>query len=366
MPTILIIADTDIDGAGAATIIRWYYQSKYLFPILRPKIKTWFPERTILNEKFCDEAWVRSVAHDNDLIYLCDTGLNSDIGNKNLGEILARKTIYFDHHQTNYDRQEEYIKDYKGFYVKEGARCTAKITFDTFLKEFDVPNSFLATRRYRKFIKIKEFAQLVNDIDMWIRKYPRSTELADVVSILGPARAYEEFINICLNPGINTDIIKDAIISVRYKKNISLELGKATLVKHRNYKVPFYTAIINGFQSEVASDLVHPKGMIACYNIDTNTISFRVGSDYSGMKYSRNTKINCLDFAELFGGGGHRVAAGISPKEITQILKIMSKEMGHFLLEEEKNERIKRNSTTTHRNRDRKNTSGDRSDLNKS
>jgi len=334
---VLIIGDTDIDGTGAATIIRWYYQSKYFF--WKPKIKTWFPDRTVLNERFADETWARQTAHDNDLIYLCDTGPNSEEGNRFLGEILAPKTIYFDHHQTNYDRQEPYIKNYKGFYVKEGARCTAKITYDTFLKEFDVPHSFLATRRYRKFVKIKEFAQLVNDIDMWIRKYPRSTELNDVVDALGPYRAHEEFNEVCLTPGTNTDAMREAITKVRHKKEASLALGKATLVKHRSYKVPFYTAVIAGFQSEVASELVHPKGMIACFNIDTKAFSFRVGSDYSGMKYNRNTKINCLDFAELFGGGGHPQAAGISPPQANDILKVLSREMGRFLLEEEKNDR---------------------------
>ncbi len=367
MSTVLIIGDTDVDGTGAAAIIRWYYQSKYLFPQLRPKIKVWFPERTVLNERFADATWVRSVAHDNDLIYLCDTGLNTEEGNKNLGEILAPKTIYFDHHQTNFDRQEQYIKNYKGFYVKEGARCTAKIAFDTLLKEFDVPQSFLATRRYRKFVKIKEFAQLVNDIDMWIRKYARSTELADVVNALGPDRAYEEFTKICLTPGINTEVTKDAIAAVRHRKEASLKLGKSTLVKHKNYKVPFYTAIINGFQSEVGSELVHPRGMIACYNLDANAISFRIGSDYSGMKYSRNTTISCLDFAELFGGGGHPQAAGISPSEATKVLKVMSKEMGRFLLEEEKNGRVQRRSgSTTKRNKTGKDPAGSGPDPDKS
>ena len=359
MSTVLIIGDTDVDGTGAATIIRWYYQSKYLFPQLRPKIKVWFPDRTVLNERFADATWVRSVAHDSDLIYLCDTGLNIEEGNKNLGEILASKTIYFDHHQTNFDRQEQYIKNYKGFYVKEGARCTAKIAFDTLLKEFDVPHSFLATRRYRKFVKIKEFAQLVNDIDMWIRKYARSTELADVVSALGPNKAHEEFNKVCLTPGINTEAMKEALATVRHHKEASLKLGQSTLVKHKNYKVPFYTAIINGYQSEVASDLVHPRGMIACYNLDTNTISFRIGSEYSGMKYSRNTKISCLDFAELFGGGGHPQAAGISPSEAAKILKVMSKEMGRFLLEEEKNGRVQRRSgSPTDRSKAGKDASG--------
>lgn len=363
---VLIIADTDVDGAGSAAIIRWYYQSKYLFR--RPKIKVWFPDRTVLNERFADEAWVRGVARDNDLIYLCDTGLNSEEGNKNLGEMLAPQTIYFDHHQTNYDRQEKYIKNFKGFHVKEGARCTAKIVFDTFLKEFDVPHSFLATRRYRKFVKIKEFAHLVNDIDMWIRKYPRSTVLNDVVTALGPQRAYEEFIKICLVPGTNTEVMKDAITRVRYKKEASLELGKVTLVKHRNYKAPFYTAIIDGFQSEVAAELVHPKGMIAAYNVDTRCISFRIGSEYSGMKYNRNTKLNCLDFAELFGGGGHPQAAGMSPSETTQVLKLMSREMGRFLLEEEKNDRAckRGNGSSTKRDKDRKDPDGSGPDPDKS
>jgi oligoribonuclease NrnB/cAMP/cGMP phosphodiesterase (DHH superfamily) len=334
---ILVIADTDIDGAGTATIIRWYYQSKYL--LLRPKITVMFPEREVLNEKFADETWVRGLVHDYDIVYLCDTGLNTNEGNKNLGEILAPMTIYLDHHQTNYDRQEKYIKNFKGFHVKEGARCSAKIAFDTFLKEFDVPQSFLATRRYRKFVKIKEFAQLINDFDMWIRKYPRSTVLNDIVAAMGPQRAYEEFVKICLTPGVNTEVMKDAITRVRYKKLASLELGKATLVKHRNYKVPFYTAIIAGFKSEVGSALVHPKGMVAVFDIESRTVSFRIGSEYSGMKYSRNTALNCLDFAELFGGGGHPQAAGIPSGEAVKVLKNMSREMGRFLLEEEKNER---------------------------
>lgn len=347
---ILVIADTDIDGTGTATIIRWYYQSKYFISL--PRIKVWFPDRTVLNERFSDETWVRQTAHDNDLIYLCDTGPNSEDGNKLLGEILAPQTIYFDHHQTNYDRQEPYIKNYKGFYVKEGARCTAKIAFDTFLKEFDDPRSFIATRHYRKFVKIKEFAQLVNDLDMWIRKYPRSTELGDVVDALGPYGAHEEFNKICLAPGTNTEKMREGITQVRYRKEASLALGKATLVKHRNYKVPFYTAVIDGFQSEVASELVHPRGMIACFNIDTKSISLRIGSEYSGMKYSRNTKINCLDFAELFGGGGHPQAAGISPPEATKVLKVLSRELGRYLLEEEKNERRSKRGTGSPAQRD--------------
>jgi oligoribonuclease NrnB/cAMP/cGMP phosphodiesterase (DHH superfamily) len=334
---VLVIGDTDIDGTGAAVVIRWYYQSKYLF--WRPQITTMFPDREVLNEKFADESWAREITHNYDLVYLCDTGLNTEEGNHNLGEILAPQTIYFDHHQTNYDRQEKYLKNFKGFYVKEGSRSTTKIAFDTFLKEFDVPQSFLATRHYRKFIKVKEFAQLVNDYDMWIRKYPRSTTLNDVVAALGPQKAYEEFVKICLTPGVNTEPMKEAIIQVRYQKQASLNLGKDTLVKHRNYKVPFYTAVVNGFQSEVASALVHPKGMIAVYNLETQTISFRIGAEYSGMKYNRNTDLNCLDFAEMLKGGGHPQAAGIPASESTKILKLMSREMGRYLLEEEKNER---------------------------
>ena len=162
--------------------------------------------------------------------------------------------------------------------------------------------------------------------------------------------------------------MKDAIDRVRYKKKASLELGRATLVKHRNYKVPFYTAIIDDFQSEVASELVHPKGMIACYNVNANTISFRIGSDYSGMKYSRNTIISCLDFAELFGGGGHPQAAGISPSEAAKILKVMSKEMGCFLLEEEKNDRDskRRSRSSAKRDKNRDDPSGGERDSDKS
>lgn len=344
---IMIIGDTDIDGTGAATIIKWYHECKNV-RILQPKIDVYFPNRTELNTKFDDEGWVKSIHAKYDLIYLCDTGLESKEGNKNLGTILAPKTIYFDHHESNFKRQEQYIKNFKGFYVKEGARCTAKIAYDVLLKEFEDPGSIWMTRKWRNFQKIKEFAHLVNDIDMWVRKYPRSTQLADVVTELGPYEAHDEFLEIALSPIQDTPVTLAAWEKAEHTKSVSRELGEATLVKHRNYKVPFYTAIINGYQSEVASNLVHPKGMIAVFNLVTKAVSFRVGSEFSGMKYSRNKNLNCLDFAELFGGGGHPMAAGISPEATKGILKEMARSMGQFLLEEEKNERQrKRGSGST-------------------
>ena len=99
------------------------------------------------------------------------------------------------------------------------------------------------------------------------------------------------------------------------------------MVKHRNYKAPFYTAVIDGFKSEVGSALVHPKGMIAVFDIESRTVSFRIGSEFSGMKYNRNTSLNCLDFAELFNGGGHPQAAGaMIDGQLDQVVpKVLSK-----------------------------------------
>ncbi len=336
---ILIIGDFDLDGTGAATVIKWYHQCN---SFLKPKIDVLFPDRKELNDNFSDPDWVTRIYKKYDLVYLCDTGLNTEEGNKYLGTILAPKIIYFDHHETNLKNQEEYVKNFKGFYVKEGARCTAKIAYDVLLKEFEDPGSVWKTRKYNKFLKIKEFAHLVNDFDMWIRKYPRSTQLSDVVTELGPRVAHEELVKICLTPNEDTDLTAKAWKRSENFKNISRELGRDTLVKHRNYKVPFYSAVIDGYQSEVGSDLVHPRGMIALFNIKTKTISLRIGADYSGMKYGRNKTINCLDFAELFGGGGHPMAAGIGSTGSNLILKEMSRTMGQFLLEEEKNERSRK------------------------
>ncbi len=333
---ILIIADTDLDGTGTAAIIKWYYQCKSFW---KPKVDVCFPDRGELNENFADPNWATRIYKKYDLIYLCDTGLDSEEANKYLGTILAPKTIYFDHHESNFKRQEEYVKNFKGFYVKEGARCSAKIAYDVLLKEFEDPGSIWKTRKWRDFQKIKEFAHLVNDYDMWIRKYIRSTQLADVVTEIGPYDAHEEFVKICLKPNEDSDITFKAWQRAKFTKDKSRELGEATLVKHRNYKVPFYTAIIDGYQSEVGSDLVHSRGMIAVFNIRTKSVSFRIGSDFSGMKYSRNKTLDCLDFAELFGGGGHPMAAGVGPANTEVILKEMARSMGHFLLEEEKNER---------------------------
>ena len=258
---ILIIADTDLDGAGTAAIINWYHKCKD-----GALVSTEFPNRKKLNRWFEDTKTVKRWAAEYDLIYLCDTGLDTLQGNKNLGRILGPKALYFDHHQTNYERSKKYADNFLKYHVEEGDRCTAKIAYDVLLDTFG-----LNSESYKKFKTAGEFATLVNDFDLWIRDYNRSVELADVVAVLGPDHAFWEFIVCVDNAYYNSEVMEKAIETARMRKFKSLQLAKSTLIYHSGYKVPIQTAISSGYGTEVGSQLVDPRGIIILYDTISNT-----------------------------------------------------------------------------------------------
>lgn len=341
---ILVIADTDLDGTGAATIITKYHELFDRRSLLKPWkvekdiVEIHFPSRTQLNEEFANEEWVRHVDAKYNLVYLCDTGLNTEAGNKHLGEILAFKTIYFDHHETNLQNQEAYRDNYKGFYVEEGERCTAKIAYDTLASTLAHETSAhrLESRdRYSKFRELKKFAGLVNDLDMWYRMFPRSSELGEYVAVVGAANAYPCMLKIATTPDVNVDDMEEVLSKVAADKARSLELAQATLIKHKGYKTPFHTCMVDDWASWVAGEICPVSGMIAMFDVRHKTLSFRVGSKYVGTEWhkAKGKKPNCLDFVIPLGGGGHPQAAGVSTAESCAVFKKLSQRLGEILLE---------------------------------
>lgn len=341
---VLVIADTDLDGTGAATIITKYHElfsRRSLFTpwkIEKDTVEIHFPNRVQLNEEFANEKWIRHIDNKYDLIYLCDTGLNTREGNINLGTVLAPKTIYFDHHETNLKNQEDYKDRYKGFYVEEGERCTAKIAYDTLaelLGRETADNQPEGQARYKKFREFKKFAGLVNDLDMWYRMFPRSSELGEYIAVVGAEKAYPRMLKIAATPDQNVDDMEEVLSRVASEKSRSLELAKSTLVKHKGYKTPFHTCMVDDWASWVAGEICPPSGMIAMFDVRYKTLSFRVGPKYIGMEWhkAKGKKPNCLDFAEPLGGGGHPQAAGVSTAEACAIFKKLSQRLGELLLE---------------------------------
>jgi oligoribonuclease NrnB/cAMP/cGMP phosphodiesterase (DHH superfamily) len=332
---ILVIADTDLDGTGAATIITKYHEicsrPSKLTPWAsnRDTVEVHFPSREQLNEEFADEDWVRHVEGKYDLIYLCDTGLNTKAGNVNLGTILAPKTIYFDHHETNLNNQKEYASDYKGFHVVEGERCTAKIAFDV------LHGRLASGPKGEEFRKLKKFAGLINDLDLWYRMFPRSTELGDYVAMVGSEAAYPKLLKIAADPDRNVDDMEEVLSRVSREKESSLALAKATLVKHKGYKTPFHTCFVDDWASWVSGEICPKTGMLTMLDVRRKTLSFRVGSKYIGTEWhdAKEPKPNCIDIAGPLGGGGHPQAAGVSTTESRAIFKKLSQRLGELLLE---------------------------------
>jgi oligoribonuclease NrnB/cAMP/cGMP phosphodiesterase (DHH superfamily) len=311
---VLVIADTDLDGVGSAALIDLYYNI-----IGGATVEAYFPNRNRLNEQFGDDRIVKKWAVEYDLVYLCDTGLDDPDSYRNLGRILGPKTTYFDHHQSNHEKSEVYAGNFLGYHVMEGDRCTAKIVYDTILA-----SGSLLKGECERFKEAEEFVTLVNDLDFWLLEYSRSLELGDVVAVLGPDRAFMELKECVTNAYHNSPVMQEAIETARMRKSKSFRLAKETLVKHEGYKVPLYTAMCRGHASEVSHHLVHSRGLIILYDTVSGTMCARRGTKAAG-------DANCLDFAGLFGGGGHPFAAGF-PAE--RILKQMSRTMGQYMIEE--------------------------------
>lgn len=336
---VLIIADTDLDGTGAAAIITKYHElfktQRHMFAAIVPRdeVDTYFPDRVELNKRFEDSEWVQSIFFKYDLVYICDTGLNTDEGNANLANILAPKVVYFDHHATNLERQRHYADRYKGFHIEEGPSCTAKIAYDTLVAHLESTNR--NEKDIRQFKRLKKFSLLVNDLDLWYRKMLRSTELADYEAVVGPERGYAAWMEIAENPDVNTDDMSSVLEKVAKQKRQSLALAHATLVKHKGYKTPFHTCFVDDWASWVAGEICPKTGMIAMFDVRRKSLSFRVGPKYIGMEWHKatGTKPDCLDFAEPLGGGGHPQAAGVSTGECSPLFKQLSACLGELLLE---------------------------------
>lgn len=349
---ILVIADTDLDGTGAAAIITKYHEIMAFrskmppFKLQKDTVEVYFPSRETLNKEFEDKKWAQHVHDKYDLIYLCDTGLNSAVGNKNLGEILAPKTIYFDHHETNRTRQERYIDNYKGFYVEEGPSCTAKIAYDVLYAGLMGSDP----ARAEQFQKLKKFSLLVNDYDYFYRKMPRSTELADYEVMVGPEKGYVVLLQIVEDPDRNVEDMEEVLQQVAKEKRRSLAIAQATLVKHKGYKTPFHTCLVDDWSSWVAGEICPKSGLLAMFDLKRRTLSFRVGANYTGTAWHRakGKKPDCLDFAEPLGGGGHPQAAGVSTGEASPIFKQLSQRLGEILLEDY-NGRQRRSRRTANR-----------------
>jgi oligoribonuclease NrnB/cAMP/cGMP phosphodiesterase (DHH superfamily) len=333
---ILIVTDTDLDGVSSAIVISKYHElfDKSRWLRRKPQVDVVFPTREDLNVMFSNEELCNSFVAEYDRIYLCDTCPDGGDACHNIGTILADQMTIFDHHATTIERLRPYITRLSkippaGFQVFEDGRCSAKIAFDVLRGSlYDTPAA--------KLDVLRRLVDLTNDIDMWHRKFPRSTQLADYVCAVGAKKAYPVIRSIVENLARDVADMSAVLRSVREARQKSLSLAKATLVKHKGYKKPFYTCLVDDHASSVGSDLVANTGLIAMFDIGGKTLHFRLGPRFTGTAWHKATgqKPDCLDFAVPLGGGGHHHAAGVSTNEALPIFKELSRHLGELLLEE--------------------------------
>ena len=154
----ILVTHNDLDGAGCEIVARWFYS-----------------ELTSERIYHCDYDVVDSLV-ERLLSTTTDKIIIADISVKKEPAIEIEKNYkdrveLFDHHQT--------VIPYLGQYswVKlDMARCGTKLLFDTLqkrYKEINVPKL------------LEDFVFYVNDYDLWIHSSPISSQINDMLYLLG-------------------------------------------------------------------------------------------------------------------------------------------------------------------------------------
>lgn len=203
----------------------------------------------------------------------------------------ANNILMIDHHTTNTSKiKNKYIKFDK---------CASSLVYEYFTNKGFVFNE-----------KFKNLVTLANDYDLFIKKYQLSTMLNYLYFLY----KFEGFLN-RFKDGYDT-LNKEEIFYLKQKqkqiKNILTNLEFNVINEH----VAFVTT--EECLNEISVDLYTNRGFIYVfiYNPTMKSLSLR----------SRNDAIiHCGEFLQLFGGGGHKCAAGLvigdNLNKINEVLK---------------------------------------------
>lgn len=146
----------------------------------------------------------------------------------------------------------------------------------------------------------EELAEVVNDLDMWIKEDPRS----DRVGVFAEYADDEVFMNAALDGVSMLDSYDDEITSYEEESKALRERGVRTATFETIAGLDVAFTYGYGPSSLVGNDLVEEEGAdMAVIMRPDSSLSFYAHSDEEGFT-------RCHEVAAEFGGGGHPTAAG--------------------------------------------------------
>lgn len=288
MKKILIITDSDLDGASCNLVLRWALPTTY-------DITTIFTTVTKFRNELLD--WLKKDKLSNyDLVFICDLDVSSSC------ELIDFNNVYIiDHHESHNSDVYKLCKRQ----IKKAKSATGMI-YELFLANKNISKEKLS------------LIKLVDDYDSFTLKYKQSKELNIIYWSLGgnkPLVYCEEF-----KDGF-TGFTKFQVNTIQLYNNKlekiikSLQLYNGKVTYNGNlYKciATFAEFAINDI-AEYLSKLPD-NDIVLIVNLKSETVSIRK---------SKTCNVNLSDFAKFIGnGGGHADAAGCPLNEqIMELLK---------------------------------------------
>ncbi len=306
MKILLFSHKSDVDGITPVIL------SKLVFE----QVDYILEEPSTINEKF-KTVYEEGTFNNYDFIYITDLCINQKIAQQiEQDEILKEKILVFDHHHTNIEmNQYSFITviDSDG----EKKECGSSLYFQHLLETY--PNETL-----QKPV-IREMVELVRLIDTWEWKKDNVIEATWISSLLGIyGRDYyiDFYYNFCLKEShfyFNQEqkyLLE--VEDIRIKNYIEKKEGEMIPVELHGYQVGIVFAEL--YRSEVGNRLAEKYqdkyDFIAVINV-SRSVSYRGVKD-----------IDLSAFAKIYGGAGHKQAAGSSLPEnlLNNIIELIFKD----------------------------------------
>lgn len=310
---IYIFYHTDNDGYGSAATI--------LYSLLQENVLLSWSDATLYNNTnklklvpYCYEKLNTFVPIDyddiqeNDIIYIVDLSVSINTKDKFVelcNHIYSKKATlhWIDHHTSSQElldtdvQFKNLLNTFKVDYFVNTAFCAMYNCWLHLLKAFAVP----------------EIVRVIDDYDCWKLNIPGTKAfqvafgIEDNISEPNNVVWYKIFSNI--EYGLN--YVK---LMIEKGNSIIAYLDKTDLDYCNNYG---YETILCGFRCYVLNKRRN-SDIFSHYIDDYNIVLSYVynGSNYIYSIYSKDSNVDCSKVAELFGGGGHKGAAGFSTKHL--------------------------------------------------
>ena len=282
----ILVTHTDLDGVGAEIVARNFY------PELNDE-KVYHCDYCTVNER------VRKLLKNTDEeIWLTDISVNPETAAL-IDLHYADRVRLYDHHQS----AEAYLKGYS-WCVIDTSRSGTQLFFDSLCQEVKI--------QHRLPQALPLFVFYVNDYDLWHHAMPYSSDLNDLMHLLGRKRFTETMMSRLHNnePLIleQDQLFLDALLEQK-ERQFKERVERAVIVDNR------LVVVANSHLSELSEyirNIDPPKSWekldyIDMVNVETGSHSLR--------SYNQNFDVSLV--AQKYGGGGHKNAAGYMGRAIS-------------------------------------------------